>query len=132
MMFTKPSDSIRYAKEKLYSKGVEVFSGRWQSIDIDQSMMELLNHTIKFTIPESMSEVISEVRPNLPWAEDHLEERIGGEPLNPPPSNEWWPFAQKNNDQFKQEAQFSHTYPERLWTPKLEGIRYEYGTYVVS
>ena len=50
MMFTNPSDSIRYAKEKLYSKGVEVFSGRWQSIDIDQSMMELLNRSIQYCL----------------------------------------------------------------------------------
>ena len=127
MMFTKPSDSIRYAKEKLYNNGVEVFSGRWQSIDVDQSMMELLNHTIKFIIPESMDEVIEEVKPNIPWAQDHLEERVGGEPLNPPPSNEWWPFAQRGNSQFKAEDKFSHTYPERLWTPKLDGIRYKYG-----
>ena len=74
-----------------------------------------------------MEEVASEVRPNLPWAQDHLEERLSGIPLNPPPSNEWWPFAQKSNDRFKKKTQFSHTYPERLWTPKLKGIRYEYG-----
>ena len=88
-MFTKPSDSIRYAKEKLYHRGQEVFSGRWQSIDIDQPMVELLNHTIKFTIPPNMDLLKTEVKPNTPWADDHLSERLGGEPLNPHPSNEW-------------------------------------------
>jgi len=126
-MFTKPKDAIRFAKEKLYKNGVEVFSGKWQSIDVEQPMVELLNHTIKFVIPDNMVQVIDEVRPNLPWAKDHLNERVGGEPLNPPPSNEWWPFAQSGNTQFKADTKFSHTYPERLWAPKLKGIRYDYG-----
>ena len=106
---------------------MEVFSGKWQSIDVEQPMVELLNHTIKFVIPDNMVQVIDEVRPNLPWAKDHLQERVGGEPLNPPPSNEWWPFAQRGNKQFKADEKFSHTYPERLWSPKLKGIRYDYG-----
>jgi len=60
----------------------------------------------------------------LPWAEDHFKERISGEPLNPPPSNEWWPFAQKNNQEHKSEGEaFSHTYPERMW-PKWAGEAY--------
>lgn len=126
-MFTKPKDAIRFAKEKLHQNGVEVFSGKWQSIDVEQPMVELLNHTIKFVIPDNIVQVIDEVRPNLPWAKDHLAERVGGEPLNPPPSNEWWPFAQRGNSQFKADTKFSHTYPERLWTPKLKGIRYDYG-----
>ena len=91
-MFTKPKDAIRFAKEKLHQNGVEVFSGKWQSIDVEQPMVELLNHTIKFVIPDNMVQVIDEVRPNLPWAKDHLNERVGGEPLNPPPSNEWFTF----------------------------------------
>ena len=84
------------------------------------------------------------VSPNLPWAEDHFQERISGEPLNPPPSHERWPFAQQGNDQHRDEqGQFSHTYPERFW-PKManvdrirpngrqvfvphNGIRFEYG-----
>ena len=126
-MFQNPSDAIQIAKEKLYHHGVEVFTGRWQSIDIESSMVELLNHSIKFVIPENMETVVEEVKPNLPWAYDHLQERVGGVPLNPPPSNEWWPFAQSGNKQFKADTKFSHTYPERLWTKDLDGIRYKYG-----
>merc|ERR1712167_60985 len=41
--------------------------------------------------------------------------------------NEYWPFAQKNNKQFKKAKKFSHTYPERIWPPSKKGIRFRYG-----
>lgn len=84
------------------------------------------------------------IHPNLPWAEDHFQERVGGEPLNPPPAEAWWPYAQQGNAAHKDGEKFSHTYPERFWprfaneggtmkhnqrvvaTP-IVGIRYEYG-----
>lgn len=82
-------------------------------------------------------------KPNLPWAEDHFLERVSGIPHNPPPSQAWWPFAQNDNGDHKEDDKFSHTYPERYW-PKFanegeirpngrqvfvphNGIRYEYG-----
>ena len=53
-------------------------------------------------------------------------------PLNPPPSEAWWPHA-INNDTFKQDGVFSHTYPERFWPKKAgnhpSGIRYPIGDY---
>lgn len=82
---------------------------------------------------------------NCPWAEDHFQERVGGQPLNPPPSNLWWPFAKRGNEEHKNGEIFSHTYPERFWpryaneggktregrhvyTPRI-GVRGEYGDY---
>ena len=41
-----PSAAIEKSKEKLYSLGQEVFSGKWQSVDVDQSMWELFNHNV--------------------------------------------------------------------------------------
>jgi hypothetical protein len=84
------------------------------------------------------------VGPNLPWAEDHFQERISGEPLNPPPSEAYWPYAQQGNSAHKSGERFSHTYPERFW-PRFAneggtmedsqrvsavphvGLRFEYG-----
>ena len=99
--------------------------------------------TETFSVDEHMGAWQEVVRPNLPWAEDHFRERVGGQPLNPSPSEAWWPFARQGNAEHKKEDEkFSHTYPERFW-PKwagipqdLEpatgygphrGIRYEYG-----
>lgn len=61
-----------------------------------------------------------DVSPNLPWAEDHFQERVSGEPLNPPPAEAWWPYAQQGNSAHKDGEKFSHTYPERFW-PKQAG-----------
>lgn len=100
--------------------------GEWQSQALPDSemtmMRELMNVSFQVDIPETQEELARATGAHLPWAEDHFLERVSGKPLNPPPSNEWWPFAQKNNEAHKSEGQsrFSHTYPERIW-PKWAG-----------
>lgn len=135
--FYKLSESITWAKEKLLNYGYVVQTERWQGIPSPDDMWETMNTSFQSFIPHSLEELREEVKPNLPWADDHFEERISGKPLNPPPSNEWWPFNQKKNEEFKKDEKFSHTYPERLWpkyaseTPNsvMEGIRYQYGDF---
>jgi hypothetical protein len=113
--------------------------GEWQAIqnkDMPQAKtIEIEDVSFKIKLPQEMVVLQSIIQPNLPWAEDHFQERVSGIPHNPPPSSAWWPFAQRNNDQFKQEEKFSHTYPERMW-PKWVGtgnlgsnfgLRYQYG-----
>lgn len=100
--------------------------GQWQGLDIkgDSSKVtwELREVILAMRMPEGRDRAQAEYRPNLPWAEDHFQERVSGKPLNPPPSNEWWPFAQGANEAFKAGTalRFSHTYPERYW-PKHAG-----------
>lgn len=122
------------------------YVGEWQSqtaVDGANTTYEILNASFSMPMPETKGEAARVVGPNLPWAEDHFQERVSGEPLNPPPSNAWWPFAVAGNDLHKAEEKFSHTYPERYW-PKFAnvggetdkgrqifvphvGVRYEYG-----
>lgn len=118
--FYKPSDAIKWSKERLSEAGYVVKTERWQGIEAPDDMWETLNHSFQFFIPHTIEELVSEIRPNLPWADEHFEERIGGFPFNPPPSHERWPFAQKNNEKFGGNTRFSHTYPERIW-PKYAG-----------
>lgn len=118
--------------------------GEWQSMDISDKPM-LVTHELRHVrigwdlMPTTVEHAQEVIKPNLPWAEDHFLERVGGEPLNPPPSHQWWPFAQKNNEEHTEGGKFSHTYPERFW-PKYAGetwrmidsfshtgIRYDYG-----
>lgn len=135
--FSKPSDAIKWSKEKLLNHGYVVQTERWQGIPSPDDMWETMNLSFQMFIPHTLEELRDQVKPNLPWADDHFDERIGGQPLNPPPSNEWWPFNQKKNEEFKKAEKFSHTYPERLW-PKyaaeepnstMFGIRYNYGDF---
>jgi len=112
-------------RKDFLTKGMEVNVGEWQAIK-DPNLplsktLELQNVSIQVKIPEAVNALQKLIEPNLPWAEDHFLERVCGSPLNPPPSHEWWPFAQKNNDQHMKEKKFSHTYPERMW-PKMANV----------
>lgn len=118
-------------------------NNRWQSVNVEgrpqADMREILNYSLTYEIPVWGIDLAAQVEPNLPWAEDHFQERVSGEPLNPPPSEAWWPFAQHGNSEFKADQQFSHTYPERMWPKEAGtarsvsiggpnyGIRYAYG-----
>ncbi|MEG2887284.1 MAG: thymidylate synthase [Aurantimicrobium sp.] len=113
----------------------------WQSQAIDTPMRELLHVIFEWEMPEFPEQVAVVTGARMPWAEDHFRERVSGLPLNPAPSEAWWPFAAKKdgtNVAHKSEGEaFSHTYPERMWpkypeTPAgwagiMEGIRFEYG-----
>lgn len=141
--FYKPSEAIEWSKERLYNHGYTVKTERWQGIEAPDDMLEVMNHSFQMFIPETIEGLVEDIRPNLPWADDHFDERVSEIPLNPPPSNEWWPFNQNKNSEFKKEEKFSHTYPERIWPKKapinnstgkltkqvLKGIRYEYGDF---
>jgi len=66
----------------------------------------------------------------MPWAEDHFQERVGGEPLNPPPSADYWlkPGQADKHRTIRESPvvdgdatlKYSHSYPERFW-PKEAG-----------
>lgn len=93
--------------------------GEWQAqtgIPDNMRTPELRHVQLKMQLPELPHELIDLVHPNLPWAEDHFQERVGGRPLNPPPSHEWWPYQQGGNSNHRDaEGVFSHTYPERFF-----------------
>lgn len=126
-------------------RGSRVPMNTWQSQVVDTRpgmgySIELRHRSIQLKLPQTMQELQALVKPNLPWAEDHFLERISGNPYNPPPSEQWWPFAVAGNAEHKADEKFSHTYPERIW-PKYAGdnsgdrytglmnvgIRYHYG-----
>lgn len=101
--------------------------GEWQSQAIDTPMRELLHVVFEWEMPEFPEEAAVVTGARMPWAEDHFLERVGGQPLNPSPSEAWWPFAKKSatntNADHKSEGEaFSHTYPERMW-PKRANQR---------
>lgn len=100
--------------------------GEWQSQKIEALMLELRNVSISIPLPQTAQALVEMTGAHLPWAEDHFLERVSGEPLNPSPSEAWWPFARKKanttNAEHKSEGEaFSHTYPERMW-PKYANI----------
>lgn len=130
-MFAEIQDDLLHAK----SIGI----GEWQSQKTALRMRELINVAFNMRMPSVPEVAARETGAHLPWAEDHFLERVGGQPLNPSPSEAWWPFAKRTDDgtnkDHKSEGEaFSHTYPERMWSKYPEGhefimhgIRFDYG-----
>lgn len=113
---------LRMAKDLLEAPAVEV--GEWQAKEIrdaDWVTREIQNAFFEIDLADTALELQRMIEPNMPWAEDHFEERVFGVPFNPPPSAEWWPHKQQDHADFVDEhGKFSHTYPERFW-PKMAG-----------
>jgi len=131
--------AIEDAKQALSNYGIKTQQDEWHSSKIEEPTLELLNHSIKAIMPETLHDLVAQCKPNLPWAEDQFNERIGGQPLNPGFTYKYWPFFKNYADDKHRDTneQFSHTYMERFWpryaseTPNsiMAGIRYEYGDF---
>lgn len=128
-------DDFAEVYRQLQRRLIEVYPtdvGQWQSQDIssrpEMVTHELANVSIVMGLPQSAMKLGWLTGAHLPWAEDHFQERVGEEPLNPAPSEAWWPFASKKdgttNTDHRMGRQFAHTYPERIW-PKEAGSVWE-------
>lgn len=119
-----------------------IHRGSWQTLDVAGSSLhetwELRNASLFYTVPEKPGELVIEVQPDFPWAEEHHLERVGGEPLNPSPSYLRWPHHSGSSARHLDASErFSHTYPERFWPKRAgyaavtggtnSGIWYQYG-----
>jgi hypothetical protein len=82
---------------RLRFKSKLVHSARWQGSDI-ASRPEMATHELThtaFCVPlphEDRDLYAADIRPNMPWAEDHFRERICGQPINPGAEWENWPY----------------------------------------
>lgn len=136
--------AYRDCMSRLVNEGETVEPRRWQGIDAPAAMCEVIHHGFRAPIPGTMLELKDDIPANLPWAEDHFQERVGGEPLNPGEQYKNWPYYRGNVPQHQTESenQFTHTYMERMW-PRYanmqgcregdialphKGIRYNYGS----
>lgn len=60
------------------------------------------------------------VQPDLPWAEDHFAERVGGEPINPGNAHAYWPYHGASMQEHlrnmgEKGEHYDHNYMERMW-----------------
>lgn len=112
----------------LLKYGNVVKTDDWQGLQDGFEFLELQSVSFKVEMPETIEDLATQTNAWLPWAEDHFQERICGEPLNPPPSHKYW---LKGNENFLCDEKFSHTYPERFWPKTLleNGIRFKTGDF---
>ncbi len=120
-----------FLSNRIRSSAVRVPQIRWQGIDVRKDpaarAYELLNVSFGVHLQEKMdlTHWKNQIRPNLPWADNHFEERVGRQPLNPGVEWQNWPWG-RSADNFRSESLqiFNHTYQERLW-PKYAGMTSE-------
>jgi hypothetical protein len=139
---------IRYADLALSHRGKTVDTGRWQGVPTegkpDLQTVEVLDFQFWCPMPtghDLMQQLVYQIKPNLPWADNHFDERVSRVPSNPGEAYKQWPWWHDQTPQSMIEGkQFSHTYQERIWPYKatpyateprdrgtIQGIRYRYG-----
>lgn len=119
-------DAIANTEDTLLEEGQLVKASHWQSQDVTKygtmgEMREITMVSHSSPIPGDIQTLREQIRPNLPWADDHFEERVGGHPLNPGVQWANWPYAHSANRHRTEGEQFSHSYMERYW-PKKAGL----------
>lgn len=120
-------DLIDITRLRLKEESKEVSTDRWQGWNIkgrpDYVTHELLNYhcTVSLYGIESLDHWREDIKPNLPWADNHFLERVCGMPINPGIQWENWPWGKAANKHRDKNAKFNHNYMERLW-PKYAGL----------
>lgn len=144
---------------ELVNHGYPIQSEKWQGIEVGSKpeylMRDVYNIKADFIMGQA-SELdqsnlpdywARHIKPNLPWADDHFLERVGGVPLNPGEQYKNWPFYRRDSEMRNVDEKFTHSYMERYWPkyantympphaltfirpaghPGHMGIRYHYG-----
>ena len=94
--FTAARAALRAA---MLTRAIDVHPKTWQGMDVShrpemrsqELLMELL--TIDLAGITDLDHWRHDINPNLPWADDHFEERVCGYPINPGVEWENWPWA---------------------------------------
>lgn len=104
------------------SQSHKVHTEKWQGVDIskrpEMASYELMNYTFTHDLQGNgdLQHWRDDVQPNLPWADDHFEERVCGKPINP--GVEWanWPWGHSASKFLDDTGMFNHNYMERYWS----------------
>ena len=136
------TEAQRLLEEEFRQRAYLVHTDKWQAVDVshkpEMAMRELFS--ISFTVPTNQIEDImhwkADIMPNLPFADMHFQERVGGVGTNPGEAWKIWPWGNSADAHRNKRGLFTHTYQERFWPNSLEdhearpeGIRFMYGDY---
>lgn len=131
------AEAIDQAKYQLLHRSRIVRNDTWQGTDVS-SKPEMVTHELSHVsfqvdLDSMMRNELGQLRgntigvlqydikPNLPWADDHFLERVCGYPINP--GTEWanWPYGTSASRFLDGRGKFNHNYMERYW-PRHAGI----------
>lgn len=90
---------------------------RWQGVVANTDTFELRNVNVNVDLMgiESLSHWRADIVPNLPWADDHFLERVGGEPLNPGEQWKNWPWGNSAKNFLSVEEEFGPRMSPQDW-----------------
>lgn len=111
-------------RKLLLESGYSIQTASWQGTKEPPTFLEILHADLVAKMSDDPKDASKICQATQPWADTHFKERVGGEPLNPPPSHVMW---LKDTDNYLSGQAFSHSYPERMWAPKTQGIRFQTG-----
>jgi hypothetical protein len=124
--------AIERTRQQLLHNAKVVDAGHWQGITTegkpDLLTKEVLNVYFLVEMPQyvhgdgMLHQLRHQIKPNLPWADDHFVERVSRVPSNPGEQYKNWPWWRNQPGAFAKEDSriFTHTYQERYW-PKEAG-----------
>ena len=97
-MIVAPGPTFERVRHQLRMKlmgAPPVRTERWQGVAVNTDTFELRNAVFELDMNgvEDLDHWRSDIAPNLPWADDHFEERVGGEPINPGEQWKNWPWG---------------------------------------
>ena len=127
------AEGLKKLRHTLYHQGYNLQTGSWQGTQEPPVFLEILHADLVAPMYKNTGEELhsrlyasDSLGATQPWADVHFDERTSGEPLNPPPSHTMW---LKDTEKYMSENQkaFSHSYPERMWAPSMDGIRFKTG-----
>jgi len=118
---SRTSDAMRD-----YSRVIK--TEKWQGIDISKrpeaEMREVIGWDFRVQMPsEDPAYYAEQIKPNLPWADDHFVERVCGYPMNPGETWKDWPFAHSAKGFLDAKGRFEVNYMERFWGGADKGFQ---------
>lgn len=115
------SQEIEHTVNQFHELSRIVHTEKWQGVDIskkpEMATHELTHVTFRANTYQStdLNYYRAQIRPNLPWADDHFDERVCGYPLNPGEQWKKWPYGHSAEKFLDARGQFNHNYMERYW-----------------
>lgn len=114
MRILTTKESIQNMIRVLLHSGTDYKTEKWQANLIEENYMTEVCG-IYARMQMTGCDLALETGADIPWAEEHFQERIGGRPTNPGEAFKTWPYCEDFKQYLNEQGKFSHTYQERFW-----------------
>lgn len=131
MMYRDFEAAIEETRADLKAHGEIVHSRRWQGVEIasnpNMACLEVTHLHLEIPMDgyeEDLEAYARHIKPDLPWADNHFEERVSGYPINPGTEFKNWPWNKGRGAEsfLDRRGKFNHNYMERYWPKQAHVI----------